>query len=188
MPLGNTSRGSIARSACLAQPDLPVLRAGLRGRFAERLDLGDAVEPGERIDAAFSADQHASRNRRLGAGDGAVEDLAALRDQEQAVAEPLGVLHDVRREQHGRSAPGEIADQLFEHLLVDRGRGPRRARRARRTRARARWRRAPAPSGPCPSKASGSWYPRTRRDRSARAVRAARRFAALRESPFSEAK
>ena len=101
------------------QPDLPILRAGIRGRFAERLDFGDAVEPGERIDAAFGADQHAPRNRRLGAGDGAVENLAALRDQQQAVAEPFGVLHDVRREQHGRSPSGEIADQLFEDLLVD---------------------------------------------------------------------
>ena len=107
------------RARLPAQPDLPILRAGCRGRFAERLDLGDAVEPGERIDAAFSADQHAPRNRRLGAGDGAVKDLATLRDQEQVVAEPFGVLHDVRREQHGRPPLGEIADQLFEDLLVD---------------------------------------------------------------------
>jgi hypothetical protein len=50
----------------------------------------------------------------------AVEQLLAARDQHDAIAQALGVLHDVRREDDRRPVLAEIADDLLEHLLVDR--------------------------------------------------------------------
>ena len=56
----------------------------------------------------------------LHAGDGAVEHLLAARDDAHRVAHLLGVVHDVRAEDHRLAAALELEHRVLERLRVDR--------------------------------------------------------------------
>src|SRR4051794_24040252 len=58
--------------------------------------------------------------RALHGGDGAVEHLFAMRDDAHRVAESLGVVHEVGREDHRLPAFAELDDRVLERLCVDR--------------------------------------------------------------------
>ena len=48
----------------------------------------------------------------------AVEDLASFGDQQHAVTQTLGVLHDVGGKNHRLAGAGHVADQLLQHFLI----------------------------------------------------------------------
>ena len=62
----------------------------------------------------------AARQRRARVVDGALEAALPAGDDRQPVAQPLGMRHDVGREQDGRAAVALGEDQRLQPLLVDR--------------------------------------------------------------------
>ncbi|MEG8053975.1 hypothetical protein QP185_13270 [Sphingomonas aerolata] len=93
----------------IVAPALRIGRAGLRAL--------DAGTPHRRI---ARDDRRAGRQPPARLRLRALEHLAPLREQQQPVAQPLGMLHHMRREHHGRPAPRCLQDLVFQQPLVHR--------------------------------------------------------------------
>src|SRR5207248_2536029 len=54
----------------------------------------------------------------LNLGKGAVEHLAAARNDANGITQALGLLHDMGGKQNGGSSLGQLSDRVLEHLAV----------------------------------------------------------------------
>ncbi len=91
---------------------------GVFGRWGGA-ELEDAVGLAEGVWGVAGFEADAAGDVAFGFGEGAVEDFASLAEEEEAVTEPLGVLHDMGGEEDRAAAMGEVADDFFHDLLVD---------------------------------------------------------------------
>ncbi len=94
------------------QLDLPAVGAvGMKA--------GDRRQGGEARGVVGSLDADPVRNGSPGFADRAVEEASTLGNDDQAVAETFGVLHDVGAEEDGATAGSEIPDNFLKDLLID---------------------------------------------------------------------
>ena len=104
-----------ARVAAGRERDRPVRPA--LSRTAQGLGALDARQAARVVLGGERQARRQLRARRLLV---ALEDLAALGQQQQPVAEPLGVLHHMRREDHRGAGLGALQHHLLQHRLVHR--------------------------------------------------------------------
>src|SRR5690554_76896 len=80
----------------------------------------DALKLKHWADVVAALQNNAPWNDSAGFLDRAVKHFAPLRNEQQAFAESLGVLHHVGRENHGASLACLVLDQLLQYFLIDR--------------------------------------------------------------------
>ena len=75
---------------------------------------------GQRLHRLPGDDRQAGRQLSARLIESPFEPFAAPGEQQQFLAEPLGMLHDVSREDHRGAARGGAPDFILEETLVDR--------------------------------------------------------------------
>ena len=130
------SDGWIISNRCTDAPDSTIRRSSACGsapgaisiskkRFESSARFTSELIAEYRRDALHSVALQRERDVSLAVlllhvGDGAVEHLLAPRDDANRIAEPLGVVHQVRAEDHRLAALLELDDGVLERLRVDR--------------------------------------------------------------------